>query len=125
MIVSIGVDIIELSRIRDVLSRFGERFLARVLTEGEQSYCARKRDPVPSLAGRFAAKEAVAKALGTGISAGVGWRDIEVVRDQWGPPRIELHRRAAERAKELGAARVHFSLTHGRDAAVAVAVLED
>ncbi|MBP7148841.1 MAG: holo-ACP synthase [Acidobacteria bacterium] len=121
MISGIGVDIVDLPRIRGVLERHGPRFLDRVLTAGEQAYCQRHRDPAPHVAVRFAAKEAVLKALGTGWSGGIRWTDVEVVRGESGPPRIELHGVAAEVA---AGARVHVSLTHDRGAAVAVAVLE-
>ncbi len=124
MILGIGVDIVQLSRIRDLLERHGPRFLARVLTEGERAYCARHVDPVPSVASRFAAKEAVLKALGTGLAQGIKWHDVEVVRGEYGPPRIELHGEAARFAGELGVARAHLSLTHDSGAAVAMAVLE-
>ena len=124
MITSLGVDIIELDRIRSTFERFGARFLDRVLTEAERAYCARKVDPVPSVAGRFAGKEAVAKALGTGIARGVHWRSIEIVRAPSGKPGIALHGEAKRLADAAGVRNVHFSLTHGRDAAVAVAVLE-
>lgn len=124
MITSLGVDIIELDRVRATYERFGERFLERVLTDAERAYCKRKVDPVPSVAGRFAGKEAVAKALGTGIARGVHWRSIEIVREPSGKPGIALHGEAKRLADEAGVRAVHFSLTHGRDAAVAVAVLE-
>jgi holo-[acyl-carrier protein] synthase len=124
VIVGIGIDIVQLGRIRDMVGRHGDRFLARIFTEGERAYCARMTDAVPSLAARFAAKEAVLKALGTGWSRGIGWRDVEVVRGETGPPRIELHGEAAAVAAHLGANRFHLSLTHDGGAAVAVAVLE-
>lgn len=124
MIVGLGVDLVELSRIRAVWQRHGERFLERVLTADERAYCLRKRDPVPSLAARFAAKEATAKALGTGLARGVRFRDIEVVRAATGEPGLRLHGAAREIAGRRGAGRNLLTLTHGRDAAVAVVVLE-
>ncbi len=124
MIRGIGVDIVQLSRIRDLLDRNGPRFLARVLTEGERAYCARLVDPVPSIASRFAAKEAVLKALGTGWSQGIRWQDVEVIRGEYGPPSIALHGAADEIARKAGVGQVHISLTHDSGAAVAVAVLE-
>jgi holo-[acyl-carrier protein] synthase len=122
VIAGLGVDIVELGRIRDVLERHGERFLKRILTEGEQRYCALHRDPVPHVAARFAAKEAALKALGTGWSGGIHWTDVEVVREASGKPTLLLH---GEAAKLQGpSACWHLSLTHDRGNAVAVAVLE-
>lgn len=122
MIAGVGVDIAELDRIRDLLSRHGERFLSRILTEGERAYCQARRDPVPHVAARFAAKEAVLKALGTGWAHGIKWTDVEVIRGESGPPTISLHGEAQRLAGANG--RWHLSLTHDRGAAVAVAILE-
>ena len=116
---STGVDIIEISRVGDVLSRYGDRFLRRVFTEGESSYC---RGRAPNLAGRFAAKEAAMKALGTGVR-GVAWRDIEVVRASSGAPSILLHGRAEARAQRLGVQEISLSISHSRDYAVAFVVV--
>jgi holo-[acyl-carrier protein] synthase len=124
MILGIGVDVIELDRVRGVLERHGERFTGRILTRGERAYCSRRADPVPSIAARFAAKEAVLKGLGTGLSRGIGWRDVEVARGRGGPPTVVLHRNARTLAEQAGVARVHLSLSHGRGIAVAVVVLE-
>lgn len=124
MILGIGIDVIELDRVRGVLERHGERFTSRILTTGERAYCARRADPVPSIAARFAAKEAALKGLGTGLSQGIGWRDVEVSREQGGPPTIVFHRNARTLAEHAGVAGVHLSLTHGREVAVAVVVLE-
>ena len=124
MIVGLGVDVIELDRVRDVFERHGDRFTGRILTPGEREYCARRRDQVPSLAARFAAKEAALKGLGTGLTGGIRWQDVEVVRGRSGPPTIALHGRASAAASEKGVSRVHLSLTHGRSVAVAVVVLE-
>ncbi len=113
-----GVDIIEIERIRRVLERWGQRFLNRVYTEEEASYC---RGRPPNLAARFAAKEAAMKALGTGLR-GVGWKDIEVVRGAGGEPSIRLHGRALLRAEKLGVEEMALSLSHSRDYAVAFVV---
>ena len=113
--ISVGVDIIEIERVAATLARFGDRFLERVFTEGETAYC---RGRAPQLAARFAAKEAVMKALGTG-TRGVGWREIEVTRKRTGEPGIALHGRAAERAARLGIDRIAVSLSHSRHYAVA------
>lgn len=124
MIVGLGIDLIELDRVRRVLERHGRRFFDRVLTAGEQDYCLQYRDPAPSVGARFAAKEAVSKALGTGLARGIRWVDIEVLRDSQGAPGIALYGKAADLAKEREVDRVHLSLSHDRQAAVAVAILE-
>ena len=110
MLVS-GVDIIEIPRVRDVAERYGERFFRRVYTEGEIAYC---RGRAPQLASRFAAKEAVMKALGTG-TRGVRWRDIEVVREQGRAPTIRLHGRALSQANRMGIAHMAVSLSHSQE----------
>jgi holo-[acyl-carrier protein] synthase len=118
-----GVDLVELDRIRAVLARHGERFLRRVYTASE---IARYRDRAPELAARFAAKEAVSKALGVGmnhISAhGIGWLDVEVLPDRRGKPEVHLAGRAQALAKEQGLHQWAISLSHGRDHAVAFVV---
>src|SRR3954454_6623502 len=96
-ILGLGIDVTDLPRIARAFDQYGERFLRRVFTEREIAYCTRRRNPVPHLAGRFAAKEAAMKALGTGHSMGVLWKDIEVVRGG-GPPQLRLHGGAAMRA---------------------------
>lgn len=125
MVVGLGTDMIEIARIEDSVSRFGERFLRRVYTAGEIEYCMRKKNSAESLAARFAAKEAAAKALGTGISRGVSWLELEVTRAPGAAPRMRLHGRAAARAASLGVGRISLSLTHGRDQAMAVVIMED
>ena len=116
----VGVDIIEIDRIAAVAERYPARFSRRIYTEGERAYC---RGRPPQFASRFAAKEAVMKALGTG-TRGVGWREIEVVRMPGKAPEIVLHGRAKARAEELGATRLALSLSHSRDYAVASVVIE-
>jgi holo-[acyl-carrier protein] synthase len=115
---SVGVDAIEIDRIARSLERFGERFLRRVYTEREVFYC---RGRVPELAARFAAKEAISKALGTGIR-GIVWREMEILPDRRGKPLVYLHGAAASRAADLGLAEFAVSLTHARDLAIAVVV---
>ena len=112
---SVGVDIIEIERIGVILQRHGQRFLQRVYTSAEQAYC---RGRVPELAARFAAKEAVSKALGTGLW-GITWREMEILGDKRGKPLIYLHGRARARAQELGLSEFAISLSHSRDYAVA------
>ena len=124
MVVGVGTDLIEIARIQQSVARFGDRFLHRVFTPGEIEYCQRKKNAAESLAARFAAKEAGAKALGTGISRGVGWLELEVARQPGCRPTLELSGRAAARAHSLGITRVSLSLTHSRDTALAVVIME-
>ena len=115
---TVGVDIVEIDRIASVYGRFGQRFIERVYTEEEASYC---RGRAPQLAARFAAKEAVMKALGTGRH-GIGWREVEVARARSGAPTIVLHGRAIDRADLLGISELQLSLSHSRAYAVASVV---
>jgi holo-[acyl-carrier protein] synthase len=125
MIVGSGIDLTEIERIQKSVDRYGARFLDRVFTGAEQAYCLRKRKAAESLAARFAAKEAGAKALGTGISRGVNWLEIEVVREPGGRPSLRFHGRAAQVAAQLGVTRAALSLTHTDGLAMASVVLED
>ena len=125
MILGTGVDIAEVPRIRHSIERFGDRFLHRVFTEGEIRYCEAKAGRFESYAARFAAKEAGMKALGTGWSHGVRWRDIEVVRPKGQRPTIEFHGQAASIAARLGAKNIALSLTHTADQALAHVILEN
>ena len=124
MIIGSGIDMVEIARIQQSMERYGQRFLNRVYTAAEQAYCLRKRNAAESLAARFAAKEAGAKALGTGISRGVNWLEIEVAREPGGRPALCFHGRAAEIAKQLGAVHAALSLSHTASLAVASVVLE-
>ncbi|NUN50086.1 MAG: holo-ACP synthase [Candidatus Brocadiae bacterium] len=119
MIVGIGVDICEVSRMAAFLERQGERAHERLFSGEEVRYCLRRRRSAQSFAARFAAKEAVMKLFGTGWSQGIRWRDIEVVRAPGGPPGIRLHGEAAQRAQRMGIARIHLSITHSGDNAMA------
>jgi holo-[acyl-carrier protein] synthase len=125
MIIGSGIDLVEIERIQQTMDRYGHRFIDRVFTAAEQAYCQRKRKSAESFAARFAAKEAGAKALGTGISFGVSWLEIEVVRDPGGRPSLAFHGRAAEIAAQLGVARSALSITHTAGLAMASVVLED
>jgi holo-[acyl-carrier protein] synthase len=118
---SVGVDIIEIERIRQVFQRHGERFLRRVYTEAEIAYC---RGRVPELAARFAAKEAVSKALGTGLigRGGIFWREVEVLSDARGKPLVHLHGQAKDRAEGLGLKEFAISLSHSQEYALAFVV---
>jgi len=119
-----GIDIVEISRIRDVLDRHGARFLNRVFTPAESEYCRSQAVPAQHLAGRFAVKEAVLKALGTGWSGRMRWRDIEVKRAPSGEPSAELHGAAARRADEMDVVKVHISISHSGRHAIAHAIAE-
>ena len=123
-IVGLGMDATEVDRIAASLDRYGDRFLQRVFTDGEIAYCMRRRNPAPHLAGRFAAKEAGMKAIGTGHAFGVLWRDLEVVRQSGSAPELALHGVAAELARAKGIARIHITITHDAGIAAAVAVAE-
>ncbi len=125
MIVGTGIDAVEIDRIERSVERYGERFLKRVYTPAEQAYCLRKRASAESFAARFAAKEAAAKALGTGISRGVNWLEIEVVRPPGSRPGLKFHGRAAERARQMNVHGSALSITHTQSMALAMVVLED
>ncbi len=125
MIIGLGTDLIEIERIERSVERFGEAFLQRIFTPGEIAYCQSKKNAAESLAARFAAKEAGAKALGTGISRGVSWREFEVRRLPGQRPELHLSGRAAEIAAALGVRRLALSLTHSRSVSMAVVVAED
>jgi holo-[acyl-carrier protein] synthase len=113
----LGVDIIRVERIRRTIAKFGARFSTRVLTPAERRYV---RDRPETMAGRWAAKEAVSKVLGLGVR-GIGWRDIEIERMPTGQPAVKLHGRAAQRASQLGMSRVAVSISHEAEYAVAIA----
>jgi holo-[acyl-carrier protein] synthase len=110
---------------RDVIARWGERFVRRVFTEAEIAYCRERRDPVPHFAVRFAAKEAAMKALGTGLSLGVRWRDLEVRRERGQAPRLLMHGRSREIGLSRGGGAMLVALTHEGDYALAQTMLVD
>jgi holo-[acyl-carrier protein] synthase len=122
-ILGVGVDIVAISRVRGLHDRHPERFAARLLSEPELQEWARLQDKVVFLAKRFAAKEAVAKALGTGFSQGIGFRDITITHDPLGRPGVRLSGKAAQRFGAQGAIEVHLSLSDERDHAVASAMI--
>jgi len=124
VILGIGLDVVSVERVRGLWERRREPFLRRVFTPAESAACAAKADPVPSLAARFAAKEAGMKALGTGWAQGVGWRDLEVTSAPGRPPGLALRGRAEEVAASLGVAAVRLSLSHDAGVAAAVVILE-
>jgi holo-[acyl-carrier protein] synthase len=125
MVLGLGTDLIEIQRVQETIDQFGERFLNRIFTADEIAYCRRKRHSGESFAARFAAKEAGAKALGTGIGRGVLWKEIEVQRQPGERPTLHFTGRAAERARSMGVRNVQLSLTHTGDVAMAVVSVED
>jgi holo-[acyl-carrier protein] synthase len=124
MILGIGIDTVEIGRIRDSHQRLGDRFIERILLPAEIDYCLKHKDPAPSLAARFAAKEAISKAFGTGITAELGWLDMEVARHDTGAPYLILHSKGKELLEARGGSIVHLSLSHTANAATAMAILE-
>jgi holo-[acyl-carrier protein] synthase len=124
MILGTGIDLIEVARIAASHEKFGERFVNRILLPDEIAYCLQHRKPAPFLAARFAAKEAVSKAFGTGIGAALGWQDVEVRRKESGEPFVVLHGKGAELFAARGAKKLHLSLTHTENYAAATAILE-
>jgi len=124
MILGIGIDIIEVERIRASHEKFGERFLKRILRPEEIAYCFSHAQPAPFLAARFSAKEAISKAFGTGIGRQLGWQDMEVRRKESGQPYVVLHDNGQILFKKLNASAIHLSLSHTNVYASAMAVLE-
>jgi len=124
MIIGLGIDIIEVNRIRSSFERFGEQFTRRILRPSEVEYCLSHKDPAPFFAARFAAKEAVSKAFATGIGAQLGWQDMEVLRYASGQPHVVLHGEGLALMRQLQGHRLHLSLSHTKEHATAVAVLE-
>ena len=125
MILGTGVDLAEVGRIRDVIGRYGRRFIERVYTPGEIAYVERRANRFERYAGRFAAKEAGMKAIGTGWRRGVRWRDFEVANLPSGRPTLKLHGEAARVATELGVKMISLSITHTAELGMAYVILED
>lgn len=124
MIIGIGTDIVSIPRINKACQRFGEKFINKIFTDEEANICKCKKDAAPHLAARFAAKEAVLKALGTGVSKGIGFKDVEVARMQGSKPEIVLYGKGKEMAEFLGVKNIHISISHDADRALAFAVIE-
>jgi holo-[acyl-carrier protein] synthase len=124
MILSIGIDLVEVERIEQAAGRLGRRFLERVFTPAEIAYCEPRGARFVHYAGRFAAKEAAMKALGTGWAEGVAWREVEILPSAAGPPQLSLSGVALERFAALGASRAHLSISHTRTLAIAQVVFE-
>ena len=123
MILGLGVDLVEIDRIRYLLNHYGKRFLDRIYTPREATFAFRRSDPAPFLAAAFAAKEAASKALGTGLR-GVSWREMEVCHHRSGKPYLVFHGRAKRRFQDLGGLSSHLSLSHEKNQAVAVVIIE-
>jgi len=124
MILGTGIDIIEVARIAASYEKFGERFVNRILLPDEIAYCLKHKNPAPFLAARFAAKEAISKAFGTGIGAALGWQDMEICRRESGEPFVVLHGKGGELFAARGANQLLVSLSHTDHYAAATAVLE-
>lgn len=124
MILGTGIDIIEVGRVVHAVERFGDRFLRRVLLDAEVDYCHLHARPGPHIAARFAAKEAISKAFGTGIGAALGWHDMEIRRQPTGQPFVVLHGKGLELLSKMGGNRLHVSLSHTETYATAVALIE-
>jgi holo-[acyl-carrier protein] synthase len=124
MIIGTGVDLVEIDRFRKVIERLKDRFILRVFTANEQQFCNEHRDPVPHFAVRFAAKEALFKALGTGWAKGVTWLDVEVRRERQDAPTMVLRGEAQRLSSSMGASKVHLSLSHSDQWAIATVILE-
>lgn len=125
MIVGIGVDIISVKRIRSAVERHGDRFTRKLFTPAELAYCRARTRQYEHMAGRFAAKEAVAKAIGTGVAHGVSVREVEVVNNPDGKPDIVLHGRTERIVADRRIRNIHVSLSHTEEFAVAYAIAED
>jgi len=124
MILGTGIDIIEVARIASSYEKFGERFVNRILLPDEIAYCLTHKNPAPFLAARFAAKEAISKAFGTGIGAALGWQDMEICRKDSGEPFVILHGKGEKLFESRGAKQLFVSLSHTQNYAAAMAVLE-
>jgi len=124
MILGVGIDIIEVARIASSYEKFGERFVNRILLPGEIAYCLSYKSPAPFLAARFAAKEAISKAFGTGIGVQLGWQDMEIRRKESGEPFVVLHGKGKKLFKSRKAKRLLVSLSHTANYAAVTAVLE-
>lgn len=124
MILGTGIDLIEVGRIQSSYEKFGERFLNRILRPDEIQYCLTHKRPGPFLAARFAAKEAISKAFGTGIGEELGWQDMEIKRKPSGEPYVVLHDKGIELLQKRGGKIVHLSLSHTEFHATAIAILE-
>jgi holo-[acyl-carrier protein] synthase len=124
VILGTGIDIIEVERVEGAYQRHGERFVQRILCPAELAYCFSHKSPGPFLAARFAAKEAISKAFGTGIGAQLGWQDMEIRRKETGQPYVVLHGKGQTLLAARGGREIHLSLSHTEKHATAIAILE-
>ncbi|MBN2297549.1 MAG: holo-ACP synthase [Deltaproteobacteria bacterium] len=124
MICGVGIDMVDVGRIQSLYKRHGQRLLQKVFTDHEIIYCTARHNIAQHLSGRFAAKEAVAKALGTGLLNGISFKDIEVVKHDDGPPGITLHNRAEAMMKSLEISKIHLSISHDAGLAIAFVIME-
>jgi holo-[acyl-carrier protein] synthase len=124
MIYGIGTDLVEIKRIKEALERWGDRFMNKVFTPGEIEYCSQKRNSSPNFSARFAAKEALVKALGIGMRRGVHWKDVEVTRGPLGKPVLKLSGQAEAICKQEKIQGIFLSLAHDREYSIALVVLE-
>ena len=122
MIIGLGTDIVEIVRIGEMIDRHGESFLNRIYTEEEIRYCQKRKHCNEALAGRWAAKEAIMKVLGTGFVRGIGWQDIEVLAEKNGKPYVKMQGGAGEHAKQIGIDEVLITISHCRTYATATAI---
>lgn len=124
MIYGIGIDLVENERIEKIISKWGSKFLCRIFSDGEIAYCSRHIQSSPHYGARFAVKEAFLKAVGTGMGKGITFQDIEVQNEKSGKPEIRLSEKAQEYVGKIGIEKVHVSITHTKDYASAIVVLE-
>ena len=123
MILGQGIDLVECGRIEESINRFGERFLDRLFLTSERDYCGKQKVPHRHFAARFAAKEAISKAFGTGIGEHLGWKDMEILRNESGEPKVTLHGKGLDLFQQKNGLRVLISLTHTDNYAAATALL--
>ena len=124
MIFGPGIDIIEVKRIREAHRRWGIKFLKKILRPDEIKYCMKQRNPSPSIAARFAGKEAVSKAFGVGIGEDLKWCDMEIIHDEHNCPFLQLYGKSRKLFLELGGKSIHISLSHSNEHATAIAIFE-
>lgn len=124
MICGTGIDIVEVKRIEQAFQRWGNKFLKKFLRAEEIEYCMKQSNPAPSIAARFAGKEAISKAFGTGIGTKLNWHDLEIIHGEHSRPIVKLHGKATDLLTELGGKTPHISLTHSKGQAAALAVIE-
>jgi len=123
-IVGLGIDLVDCARIQNSIERFGDRFLKRIFTEGEIAYAQSMKFPARHFAARFAAKEALSKAFGTGIGKSMGWRDLDVQKNESGEPFVVLSGGAKQMSEARGVTKVWISLSHTEESAMATIILE-